>query len=170
MKNSKLFWLLGLVLVLSIFLAACGGGEETDTSTEPEETPTEETPADEGGEDAATGEPDAEQVLNLVEGAEIPSMDSAIAEDSVAFNILNNVNEGLFRLNEENVAIPALAEAEPEVSEDGLTYTFKLRDANWSDGTPITAQDFEFAWKRALDPEVGSPYGPYMMAGTIKGY
>ncbi|XKE93807.1 peptide ABC transporter substrate-binding protein [Metaplanococcus flavidus] len=166
MKNSKLFWLLGLVLVLSIFLAACGGGEETDTSTEPEETP-EETPADEGGEAEPSGEPDAEQVLNLVEGAEIPSMDSAIAEDAVAFNILNNVNEGLFRLNEENVAIPALAEAEPEVSEDGLTYTFKLRDANWSDGTPITAQDFVFAWQRAIDPDTGSPYGPYMMSGTI---
>lgn len=168
MKNSKLFWLLGLVLVLSIFLAACGGGDDTDTSTEPEETPS-ETPADEGGEEAPSGEPDAEQVLNLVEGAEIPSMDSAIAEDSVAFNILNNVNEGLFRLNEENIAVPALAESEPEISEDGLTYTFKLRDANWSNGTPITAQDFVFAWQRALDPEVGSPYGPYMMAGTIKG-
>jgi len=167
-KNSKLFWLLGLVLVLSIFLAACGGGEETEEGTETPETESPETETPEGeGSGEATGEPDAEQVLNLVEGAEIPSMDSAIAEDSVAFNILNNVNEGLFRLNEENVAIPALAEAEPEVSEDGLTYTFKLRDANWSDGTPITAQDFEFAWKRALDSEVGSPSGAYLVAGTI---
>ncbi|HSJ37862.1 MAG TPA: peptide ABC transporter substrate-binding protein [Planococcus sp. (in: firmicutes)] len=171
MKNSKLFWLLGLVLVLSIFLAACGGGDDTTDETEtPEETET-ETPAEgeEGSEEAASGEPDAEQVLNLVEGAEIPSMDSAVAEDAVAFNILNNVNEGLFRLNQENLAEPALAEGEPEVSEDGLTYTFKLRDANWSDGTPVTAQDFVFSWQRALDPEVGSPYGPYMMAGTIKG-
>ncbi|RLQ92975.1 peptide ABC transporter substrate-binding protein [Planomicrobium sp. Y74] len=173
MKNSKLFWLLGLVLVLSIFLAACGGGEETDGGTEtPDSSETDTSNTDDGGDDSAStegGEPDAEQVLNLVEGAEIPSMDSAIAEDSVAFNILNNVNEGLFRLNEENIAVPALAESEPEISEDGLTYTFKLRDANWSNGTPITAQDFVFAWQRALDPEVGSPYGPYMMAGTIKG-
>src|SRR5690606_4638443 len=51
----------------------------------------------------------------------------------------------------------------------GLTYTFKLRDANFSAGTPVTAQDFVFSWQRALDPEVGSPYGPYMMAGTIIG-
>lgn len=61
-----------------------------------------------------------------------------------------------------------MAEGEPEVSEDGLTYTFTLRDANWSDGTPVTAQDFVFAWQRAVDPDTGSPYGPYMMAGTIK--
>lgn len=162
MKNSKLFWLLSLVLVLSAFLAACGGGDDDNA-----ETP--ETGGDDGaaGEDTA-GEPDAEQVLNLMESAEIPTMDSSLAEDAVAFNIMNNVNEGLFRLNQENVAEPALAEAEPEVSEDGLTYTFKLRDAKWSNGEAVTANDFVFAWQRAIDPATGSPYGPYMMAGTIK--
>ncbi|CEG22259.1 Dipeptide-binding protein DppE precursor [Planococcus massiliensis] len=162
MKNSKLFWLLSLVLVLSAFLAACGGGDDDKA----------ETPETDGDDKAAgeepAGEPDAEQVLNLMEGAEIPTMDSSLAEDAVAFNIMNNVNEGLFRLNQENVAEPALAEAEPEVSEDGLTYTFKLRDAKWSNGEPVTANDFVFSWQRAIDPATGSPYGPYMMAGTIK--
>jgi oligopeptide transport system substrate-binding protein len=159
-KNSKIFYLLVLVLVLGSFLAACSGGGET--STEPAET------GGEGSGGGGTGEPDAVQELNLMERAEIPTMDSAVAEDEVTFNILNNVNEGLFRLNQENVAEPAIAEGDPEISEDGLTYTFKLRNANWSDGTPVTAHDFVFAWRRAVDPDTGSPYGPYMMGGTIE--
>ncbi|MBT2570406.1 peptide ABC transporter substrate-binding protein [Planococcus sp. ISL-110] len=158
MKNSKIFWLLSLVLVLSAFLAACGGGDDTDTGTEaPEDTEGTET----------SGELDSEQVLSLMETAEIPTMDISLAEDAVAFNIFNNVNEGLFRLDQENLAEPALAEGEPEVSEDGLTYTFTLRDSNWSDGTPVTAEDFVYSWQRSIDPDTGSPYGAYMMAGSI---
>lgn len=160
MRNSKVFWLLSLVLVLSAFLAACGGGE--DTSTEPSDSDSDKE------KESASGDLDSVQELNLMESAEIPTMDSALAEDAVAFNIMNNVNEGLYRLNQENVAEPAVAEGEPEISEDGLTYTFKLRDAKWSDGSPVTAQDFVFSWQRAIDPATGSPYGAYMMAGTIK--
>ncbi len=54
-------------------------------------------------------------------------------------------------------AIPALAE-KTIFSSDNLTYTFTLRDSKWSDGTPVKAQDFEFAWKRAADPKTGSGY------------
>ena len=86
----------------------------------------------------------------------------------VGFDLLNNVNEGLYRLNQENIAIPAISDGEPTISEDGLVYTFTLRDANWSDGTPVTANDFEYAWKRAMNPDTASEYGPYMMAGVIK--
>ena len=81
---------------------------------------------------------------------------------------LNNVNEGLYRLNQDNVAEPAISDGEPTISEDGLVYTFTLRDANWSDGSPVTANDFEFAWKRAMNPDTASEYGPYMMDGVIK--
>lgn len=155
-KNKFIF--LSLMLVLSAFMAACSGNSGNEENQNPEG----------GAGEGETGELDSEQVLNLIERAEIPTMDSAIAEDAVAFNILNNVNEGLFRLNQDNVAEPALAEGEPEISEDGLTYTFTIREANWSDGTPVTANDFVFSWQRAIDPATGSPYGPYMMAGTIK--
>lgn len=158
MNRKKMYWFLCLILGLGFFLAACSGNSDAPAPENSEG----------GNEGGASGELDSEQVLNLMESAEIPTMDSALAEDTVAFNILNNVNEGLYRLNQENIAEPAMAEGEPEVSEDGLTYTFKLREANWSDGTPVTAQDFVFSWQRAVDPATGSPYGPYMMAGTIK--
>ncbi|MFC4409498.1 peptide ABC transporter substrate-binding protein [Chungangia koreensis] len=162
MKKSKLAWLLSLMLVLAMFLAACGGDDDNAT-------PADE-PKDKGDDTPETTEPaaDEEQVLNLIMGAEIPTMDSALVTDSVGFDLLNNVMEGLYRLNQENVAEPAISDGEPTVSEDGLTYTFKLRDAKWSDGSAVTAQDFEFAWKRAMNPETGSEYGPYMMAGVIK--
>ncbi|MBU0904887.1 MAG: peptide ABC transporter substrate-binding protein [Firmicutes bacterium] len=160
MKKSKLVWLLSLMLVLSMFLAACGG-EEADK--EPA------TPSDKD-DDTAGEEPavEEEQILNLIAGSEIPTMDSSLVTDSVGFDLLNNVAEGLYRLNQENVAVPAMAEAEPTISEDGLVYTFKIRDAKWSNGDAVTAGDFEFAWKRAMNPDTASEYGPYMMAGVLK--
>ena len=95
---------------------------------------------------------DEEQVLNLIMAAEIPTMDSALVTDPVGFDLLNNVNEGLYRLNQENIAVPAISDGEPTVSEDGLVYTFKLRDANWSDGTPVTANDFEYCMEACYEP------------------
>ncbi|MEK5071384.1 peptide ABC transporter substrate-binding protein [Sporosarcina sp. FSL K6-1508] len=160
MKNPKFMWLISLMLVLSVFLAACGAKEEDtskDTGKDKDKGTTEET----GG--------DNEQVLNLIESAEIPSVDSSLVEDAVGFNVLNNVMEGLYRLDENSLPVPAMAESEAEISEDGLTYTFKLRDAEWSNGTPVTAHDFVYAWQRAIDPATASPYGPYMMDGMVKG-
>ena len=161
MKNQKLMWLMSILLVLSAFLAACGGKTEEDAGTKDpvkeEDKPASETPAEE-----------LPQVLNLVETAEIPSVDSALVEDTVGITVLNNVMEGLYRLDQDNVPSPALADGEPEISEDGLTYTFKIRDAQWSNGTAITAHDFVYAWQRAVDPEMASPYGPYFMSGMIK--
>ncbi|SER63220.1 peptide ABC transporter substrate-binding protein [Psychrobacillus sp. OK032] len=160
MKNSKLAWLISLLLFVALFLAACGGDKEesTDTTTDTEDT-------DATTEEVAT---DEEQVLNLIMNAEIPTMDSALVTDAVGFDLLNNVNEGLYRLNQDNVAEPAISDGEPTISEDGLVYTFTIRDANWSDGSPVTANDFEFAWKRAMNPDTASEYGPYMMDGVIK--
>ncbi|MFJ5769209.1 peptide ABC transporter substrate-binding protein [Psychrobacillus sp. NPDC093180] len=162
MKNSKFAWLLSLMLVVALFLAACGGDKEEGTETTTDTTDKEK---DATTEEVAT---DEEQVLNLIMTAEIPTMDSALVTDAVGFDLLNNVNEGLYRLNQDNVAEPAIADGEPTVSEDGLVYTFKLRDANWSDGSPVTANDFEYAWKRAMNPDTASEYGPYMMDGVIK--
>lgn len=153
-------WLVSLMLMLSVFLAACGGDKEKDSGADKDKEDDKDAATEPAGED--------EQVLHLIETAEIPSVDSSVVEDAVGFNVLNNVMEGLYRLDEDSLAVPAMAEGDPEISEDGLTYTFKIRDAQWSNGTPVTAHDFVYAWQRAVDPDTGSPYGPYLMAGMIK--
>ncbi|ANU18558.1 peptide ABC transporter substrate-binding protein [Planococcus maritimus] len=152
MKRNKALALM-LTASLVAVLTACGGEDETATDTEKA---------------APKSELDSLQELRITTGSGIPTMDSVLADDAVSFTMLNNAGEGLYRLDQQNKAIPAMASGEPEISEDGLTYTFTLRDANWSDGSPVTAHDFVFAWQRAADPETGSTYGPYMMAGTIK--
>ncbi|WP_214892167.1 peptide ABC transporter substrate-binding protein [Exiguobacterium sp. H66] len=95
--------------------------------------------------------------LRLTSTSDITTVDPAKATDSVAFDMIGNTMEGLYRLDKEGKAIPALAE-KTDISSDNLTYTFTLRESKWSDGSPVKAQDFEFAWKRAVDPETGSGY------------
>jgi len=104
------------------------------------------------------GGPNEPQVLNLVVETEPPNLDSAKAADGTSITVLNNVMEGLMRLDKDNKPVPAMAVDYPEISPDKKTYTFKIRDAKWSDGEPVKAQDFEYAWKRALDPKTKSEY------------
>ncbi|MEQ2525733.1 peptide ABC transporter substrate-binding protein [Bacillaceae bacterium CLA-AA-H227] len=151
MKKSKYFLLLSLMLVISSFLAACGGGDDAGKDKE-------------GADNTA-----AVQELKMLESTAIPSMDSVMAQDTVSFTTLNNVNEGLYRLDPNQEVVEGVADGEPTISEDGTVYTFKLKDAKWSNGEPVTANDFVYAWQRAIDPENASPYGPYMMDGKIKG-
>lgn len=168
--KSRLIWLLSLLLVVSVFLAACGGKKESDEpSSNDTSTPTENGQDKENGNKEETGEPDKDQVLHLIESSEIPTMDLSVAEDQVSFLVLSNVMEGLYTLDQDSMPVPAMAASEPEISEDGKTYTFKIRDdAKWSNGERVTAHDFVYSWKRAIDPEAGSPYGPYLMEGMVK--
>ncbi|PRX39320.1 oligopeptide transport system substrate-binding protein [Planifilum fimeticola] len=98
------------------------------------------------------------QVLNLVEKAEPINLDTAKLIDDSSVKIATNVLEGLMRLGPENRPEPGMAADFPKISKDKKTYTFKLRDAKWSDGRPVTAHDFEYAWKRALNPKTKSAY------------
>lgn len=95
--------------------------------------------------------------LTVIKNSDLMSMDSVFATDEVSFEMLGAVQEGLYVQGEHAVEQPGLVESE-EVSEDGLVYTFKLKDAKWSNGDPITANDFVFAWRRLVNPEVGSEY------------
>lgn len=114
-------------------------------------------------------------------GTEVQTLDPAKATGSTENRIINGLFEGLLRQmpepgtlgkagHRENTPLtaqPAMAESY-EVSEDGKTYTFRIRkDAKWSDGSPVTAADFEFSWQRMLHPETGTQYS--MQLGYVKG-
>lgn len=144
----KLKKLLTVVLSLSLsigMLAGCSGGSDA--------------PSD-------SGAIDEEQYINTYIFAEPTTFDSAIATDTYAINILNNVMEPLYRLieNPDGSIVPTPAGAESfDTNEDQTVWTFHLRDNTWSDGKPVTAYDYEYGIKKVLDPEVGAAYSYILM-------
>ncbi len=107
------------------------------------------------------------KVINLGKDVELASMDSAIATDGLSFEVIAATIEGLYTIDADGV--PQFAMAEKVVlSDDGLNYTFTIRDAKWSNGTPVTAKDFEFAWKRLVTPETASEYSFIMGVAGVK--
>lgn len=98
-----------------------------------------------------------EKVLNLSIGSEPPSIDPALASDTTSGTVVRNVFERL-TTSDENGEPQAAGAVEWVMSEDGLTYTFTLQpDATWTTGDPVTANDFEYGWKRVLNPDTISP-------------
>ena len=97
----------------------------------------------------------AETVLNRGGGAEPESLDPAFAGSIAETNILGDVMVGLTTLDAAARPIPGIAE-HWQTSPDGLTWTFHLRKARWSDGKPVTADNFLFAWRRLLEPKTAS--------------
>ncbi|UJF25167.1 peptide ABC transporter substrate-binding protein [Suttonella sp. R2A3] len=99
----------------------------------------------------------AEMVFNRSNDAEPSSMDPQLAQGIPEMHILRDMYEGLVSENAAAETIPGMAHSW-DVSSDGLTYTFHLREATWSDGQPVTAEDFVYAWQRGVDPTIGSNY------------
>lgn len=119
--------------------------------------------SNEGGSEAG----DEEVVLNWTETQEIPTMDTTMVTDTVGFTVMNNVNEGLYRQGPDGEYELGMAAEEPTISEDGLTYTYKIReDAVWSNGEPVTANDFVYAWQRLVNPDQAAPYS-YLIDGIV---
>lgn len=132
---------LATAMLASVALAGCGETKEENATQTGE-----------------TGALDKVQELNLSIVGEPSSLDSSLATDSASFTLIENLNEGLVRLDKDGKVVPGVAKSW-KVSEDGLTYTFELRDnAKWSNGDAVTANDFAFAWKRTLDPATKSQY------------
>ncbi|MFJ8353109.1 peptide ABC transporter substrate-binding protein [Bacillus paramycoides] len=148
-KMKKFTAVVAPVLAMSMALTACSGsgGEKKTTTTS--------SGGDEKNSDIKYA---AKQVLNRTENQEIPTMDTSKSTDTLGAQILGNTMEGLYRLDKDNKPIPAAAESSTK-SEDGKKYTFKLRkDAKWSNGDPVTAKDFVFAWQRLLDKNTAAEY------------
>ncbi|NLG70305.1 MAG: hypothetical protein GX496_12225 [Firmicutes bacterium] len=114
---------------------------------------------------------DSPMYLNLNLGEEPPDLDPATSTDTVSFLILNATLEGLVRKSPDGSIKPGSGLAESwTVSPDGRVYTFKLRQATWDDGTPITAEDFVYQWRRVIDPRTASQYQFMMeLAGIQNG-
>ena len=114
-----------------------------------------------------TASADDASCLGVMLGTNVMSLDTNLATDGDSFEVIADCIDGLMQMDKDGAAVPALAESF-DVSDDGLTYTFHLRDAKWNNGTPVTANDFVFAWRR-IAKEAGE-YA-YMLdeIGNIKG-
>lgn len=147
MKRKSFLVLLTLVLAVGALLAGCGGKNDTNGKGAQENTSTTPAAAD-------------KQILRINLSSEPPTFDPAQAQDSQTNTVLKTLYEGLVRMGPDGKEIPGVAESW-KISDDGKTYTFKLREnAKWSNGDPVKASDFVFAWQRVLDPST-APAPPY---------
>ena len=110
----------------------------------------------------------SEKVLKVAKDVELASMDQHIATDGLSFEVIAATIEGLYTVDVDGNAIPAIAESY-DLSEDGLTYTFHLREeAKWSNGDPVTSNDFVYAWRRLVDPNTASEYAFIMDVAGVE--
>ncbi len=159
MKMKK-FIAVALAGCMAASLAACGSSASTATSSASEDTATTAT-----GE-AATAESSS---FTVQIGPNPESLDPALNSAVDGGNMLITLYETLLIIDEDGSVQPGQAESY-EVSDDGLVWTFTMRDGlKWSDGSDLTAKDFEYTIKRLADPDTASPYGETVV-GMIAGY
>ncbi|MFV0351804.1 MAG: peptide ABC transporter substrate-binding protein [Oscillospiraceae bacterium] len=152
---KKLSLMLAAVMMLGVVLTACGGSASSGAAS---------------GSGTASGS-GAAGALNLVVqvGPNPETIDPALNTTVDGGNMLVHAFETLLIIDKDNAIQPGQAESY-DVSEDGLTWTFHLRDGlKWSDGTDLTANDFVYSWKRIVDPDVAAPYAATVL-GMVKGF
>lgn len=135
-----------MTLTMVLSLAACSGDSEVKEEASSNTETTEATKSDDA------------KILRVGTDVALPSMDQHVATDGLSFEIIGATIEGLYMTAADGSVYPGLAESYT-MSDDGMTYTFKIREGvNWSNGTPVTANDFAYSWRRLVDPEVASDY------------
>ena len=162
---------LALMLVVTCF-AACGDNGTSSTSSDAstssaasgdessEASDTESSEAESSeGEETSSGDVSE---LNIRIGMEPTSMNTLNSTYSNEFSLINHMYDKLYMLDENDTPQPSAAET-VDISDDQLVYTFHLReDGMWSNGDPVTAGDFAFAWQQALNPEVAADYAYFL--------
>lgn len=177
MKLKKVLALvLSAALVVSAF-AGCGGNSsssttstESSTASESSAESTESTASGDStpaasGDATATFTPktvDAAKTISLNAGMEPTGLNTLTSTYSIEFALFKHMYENLVTLDDDDNTAPGAAESW-DYDEDTLTYTFHLRkDGVWTNGDPVTAKDFEFAWSQALNPDVASDYAYFL--------
>ena len=157
--KKKIAFLLAAVMILSIGLSACGngGGASSESSSAPA-----------SGETSSAAASGNKQLVAEI-GPNPETIDPALNSAVDGGNMLLFTFDCLLNIDKDNKVIPGAAESY-ETSKDGLTWTFHLRkDLKWSDGSPLTAKDFVYSWKRVADPKTAAPYGETVL-GMVKGF
>lgn len=147
MKKRLVSAILASVMAMSL-LTGCGGGQDAAGDT---------TAAANGAQPAGDAAKPEGNVLRYVMSGEPETLDPNMNNYASSSNVLLNLFTGLYQYSADGSGVePACAESYT-VSDDGLTYTFKLKEGlKWSDGSPLTAADFEYSWKRELKQETAS--------------
>ncbi|MBQ5485145.1 MAG: peptide ABC transporter substrate-binding protein [Lachnospiraceae bacterium] len=141
MKKKLLAFVLASAMVFS--MAGCGASKK----------------ADGGKKTAATTENKNNKALYINLASEPDHLDPALNSAVDGGCLAVNSFAGLYTYDKDGTLIPAVAESLPEVSDDGKTYTIKMKQTKWSNGEPVTANDFVYSWNRAVDKKTAADYG-----------
>lgn len=167
MKKKVISLMLAACMVMG--MTACGSSASTTDSQPAADGTTSETQAATTDAAAQTTESTGDKELAVQIGPDPETIDPALNSAVDGGNMLLHAYECLLTVGEDGTLQPGQAESY-DVSEDGLTWTFHLRDGlKWSDGSDLTANDFVYSWKRVCDPEVAAPYAETVL-GMVKGY
>lgn len=174
MKKSKQAIAVLAASAMALSMAGCGSSayDSTSSGSDASSADTAAAASTEAAAEAATEEASgtvSTEDLKVMLETPVESLDPQQATDGTSFEIIADYTDGLTQMDSDGQAVPAIAESW-ETSDDGLSWTFHLRnDAKWSNGDPVTAADFVFAWQRAVDPDVASEYA-YMLSdiGQVK--